>query len=164
MQSRLTGDPLSWRRTRFKLIAYLSNLLGSNNVRFSRALKLVYFKVVKGLLSYDLSGLISQIRVKIPYYYGLTWSVIFSYIVINLWLCLLYLNLRVSTLGSFHVEPNCVSSLFCHMQCQCLSLENMLSLLKQFKAIKPPIFVLLSTVSPWLLGCLTSFNCKTLWF
>ena len=25
--------PLSWRRTRFKLIAYLSNLLGSNNVR-----------------------------------------------------------------------------------------------------------------------------------
>ena len=33
MQSRLTGDPLSWRRTRFKLIAYLSNLLGSNNVR-----------------------------------------------------------------------------------------------------------------------------------
>ena len=33
MQSRLTGDPLSWRRTRFKLIAYLSNLLGSNNGR-----------------------------------------------------------------------------------------------------------------------------------
>ena len=28
MQGRLLGDPLSWRRTRFKLIAYLSNLLG----------------------------------------------------------------------------------------------------------------------------------------
>ena len=33
MQSRLTGDPLSWRRTRFKLIAYISNLLGSINVK-----------------------------------------------------------------------------------------------------------------------------------
>ena len=33
MQGRLLGDPLSWRRTRFKLIAYLSNLLGSNNCR-----------------------------------------------------------------------------------------------------------------------------------
>ena len=36
MQSRLTGDPLSWRRTRFKLIAYLSNLLGSDNVRLTQ--------------------------------------------------------------------------------------------------------------------------------
>ena len=33
VQSWLLGDPLSWRRTRFKLIAYLSNLLGSDNVR-----------------------------------------------------------------------------------------------------------------------------------
>ena len=84
------------------------------------------------------SGLISQIRVKIPYYYGLTWSVIFSCIVINLWWCLLNLNLRVSTLEVSMWEPSCISSLFCHMQWQCLSLENMLCLLKQFWAIKPP--------------------------
>ena len=33
MQGRLSGDPSSWTQTRFKLIAYLSNLLGSDNVR-----------------------------------------------------------------------------------------------------------------------------------
>ena len=32
MKGRLTGDKLSWRRTKFKLVAYVSNLLGSNNV------------------------------------------------------------------------------------------------------------------------------------
>ena len=35
MKGRLTGDKLSWRRKKFKLIAYVSNLLGSNNVRFN---------------------------------------------------------------------------------------------------------------------------------
>ena len=35
MKGRLTGDRLSWRRTKFKLVAYVSNLLGSNNVRFN---------------------------------------------------------------------------------------------------------------------------------
>ena len=35
MKGRLTGDKLSWRRTKFKLVAYVSNLLGSNNVRFN---------------------------------------------------------------------------------------------------------------------------------
>ena len=33
MKGRLTGDKLSWRRTKFKLVAYMSNLLGSNNVK-----------------------------------------------------------------------------------------------------------------------------------
>ena len=28
------GDELSWWRTKFKLVAYISNLLGSNNVKF----------------------------------------------------------------------------------------------------------------------------------
>ena len=28
---RLTGDKLSWRRTKFKIVAYLSHLLKSNN-------------------------------------------------------------------------------------------------------------------------------------
>ena len=35
MKGRLTGDKLSWRRTKFKLVAYVSNLLGSNNVMFN---------------------------------------------------------------------------------------------------------------------------------
>ena len=35
MKGQLTGDKLSWRRTKFKLVAYVSNLLGSNNVRFN---------------------------------------------------------------------------------------------------------------------------------
>ena len=34
MKGWLTGDRLSWRRKKFKLVAYVSNLLGSNNVRF----------------------------------------------------------------------------------------------------------------------------------
>ena len=32
---RLQGDKLSWRKTRFKLVAYISNLLGSDNVKYS---------------------------------------------------------------------------------------------------------------------------------
>ena len=35
IKGRLTGDKLSWRRTKFKLVPYLSTLLGSNNVRFN---------------------------------------------------------------------------------------------------------------------------------
>ena len=35
MKGRLTGDKLSWRPTKFKLVAYVSYLLGSNNVRFN---------------------------------------------------------------------------------------------------------------------------------
>ena len=35
MKGWLTGDELSWRRTKFKLVAYVSSLLGSNNVRFN---------------------------------------------------------------------------------------------------------------------------------
>ena len=35
MKGLLTGDKLSWRRTKFKLVAYVSNLLGSTNVRFN---------------------------------------------------------------------------------------------------------------------------------
>ena len=31
---RLTGDKLSWRRTKFKIVAFLSHLLNSSNVRF----------------------------------------------------------------------------------------------------------------------------------
>ena len=33
MRCQLHGDKLSWRRTKFKLVAYVSNLLGSNNVK-----------------------------------------------------------------------------------------------------------------------------------
>ena len=33
MQGRMLGDPISRRRTRFKLIAYLSNLIVCDNVR-----------------------------------------------------------------------------------------------------------------------------------
>ena len=32
---RLTGDKLSWRRTKFKIVAYISHLLKSNNDRYS---------------------------------------------------------------------------------------------------------------------------------
>ena len=32
---RLTGDKLSWRRTKFKIVAYLSHLLKSNNNIYS---------------------------------------------------------------------------------------------------------------------------------
>ena len=32
---RLTGDKLSWRRTKFKIVAFLSHLLNSSNVRFA---------------------------------------------------------------------------------------------------------------------------------
>ena len=32
---RLTGDKLSWRRTKFKIVAYLSHLLKSNNNMYS---------------------------------------------------------------------------------------------------------------------------------
>ena len=32
---RLTGDKLSWRRTKFKIVAFLSHLLKSSNVRFA---------------------------------------------------------------------------------------------------------------------------------
>ena len=35
MKGRLTGDKLSWRQTKFKLVAYMSNLLGSANVRYN---------------------------------------------------------------------------------------------------------------------------------
>ena len=35
MRFRLHGDKLSWRRTKFKLVAYVSNLLGSNNVKYN---------------------------------------------------------------------------------------------------------------------------------
>ena len=35
MRCRLHSNKLSWRRTRFKLVAYMSNLLGSNNVKYS---------------------------------------------------------------------------------------------------------------------------------
>ena len=35
MRYRLHGDKLLWRRTRFKLVAYISNLLGSNSVKYS---------------------------------------------------------------------------------------------------------------------------------
>ena len=35
MKGRLIGDKLSWRRTKFKLVAYVSNLLGSNNVKYN---------------------------------------------------------------------------------------------------------------------------------
>ena len=35
MKGRLTGDKLSWRRTQFKLVAYVSNLLGYNNVEYN---------------------------------------------------------------------------------------------------------------------------------
>ena len=34
MKGWLTGNKLSWRRTKSKLVAYVSNLLGSTNVRF----------------------------------------------------------------------------------------------------------------------------------
>ena len=30
---RLTGDKLNWRRTKFKIVAYLSHLLKSDNIR-----------------------------------------------------------------------------------------------------------------------------------
>ena len=33
MRCWLQGDKLIWRRTKFKLVAYESNLLGSNNVK-----------------------------------------------------------------------------------------------------------------------------------
>ena len=29
------GDKVSWRKTRFKVVAYISNLLGSNNVKYN---------------------------------------------------------------------------------------------------------------------------------
>ena len=32
---RLTGDKLSWQRTKFKIVAFLSHLLSSNNIRFT---------------------------------------------------------------------------------------------------------------------------------
>ena len=32
---RLTGDKLSWRRTKFKIVAYISHLFRSNNDRYS---------------------------------------------------------------------------------------------------------------------------------
>ena len=32
---RLTGDKLSWRRTKFKIVAFLSHLLKSSNYRFA---------------------------------------------------------------------------------------------------------------------------------
>ena len=32
---RLTDDKLSWRRTKFKIVAFLSHLLSSNNVSFT---------------------------------------------------------------------------------------------------------------------------------
>ena len=32
---RLTGDKLNWRRTKFKIVAYLSHLLKSNNIRLT---------------------------------------------------------------------------------------------------------------------------------
>ena len=35
MKGQLTGDKLSWRQTKFKLVAYVSNILGSNNFRFN---------------------------------------------------------------------------------------------------------------------------------
>ena len=35
MRCRLHGDKLSWRHTNFKLVAYISNLLGSNNVKYN---------------------------------------------------------------------------------------------------------------------------------
>ena len=35
MKGRLNGDKLRWRRTKFKLVAYMSNLLGSTNVRYN---------------------------------------------------------------------------------------------------------------------------------
>ena len=34
MRCRLHGNKLSWRRTRFKSVAYISNLLGSDNVEY----------------------------------------------------------------------------------------------------------------------------------
>ena len=42
LRCRLHGDKLSWRRTKFKLVACVSNLLGSNNVKsnvFGKGLK-----------------------------------------------------------------------------------------------------------------------------
>ena len=35
MKGRLTGDKLSWRQTKFMLVAYVSNFLGSNNVKYN---------------------------------------------------------------------------------------------------------------------------------
>ena len=32
---RLTGDKLSWRRTKFKLVAFLTHLLRSDNIRYT---------------------------------------------------------------------------------------------------------------------------------
>ena len=32
---RLTGDKLSWRRTKIKIVAFLSHLLNSSNFRFA---------------------------------------------------------------------------------------------------------------------------------
>ena len=66
----------------------------------------------KGLFINDLSRFNSQIRIKVTYYCGLTWSVLFSCIVINLQWCLLNWNLRDCTLEVSMWEPNCVTSLF----------------------------------------------------
>ena len=33
--AEISGDKFSWRRTKFKIVAFLSHLLGSNNVRFT---------------------------------------------------------------------------------------------------------------------------------
>ena len=35
MNGQLQGDKLSWRRTKFKLVAYVSNFLGSDNVKYN---------------------------------------------------------------------------------------------------------------------------------
>ena len=35
MRYRLHDDNLSWRLTKFKLVAYVSNLLGSNNIKYN---------------------------------------------------------------------------------------------------------------------------------
>ena len=35
MRCQLHGNKLSWWRTRFKLVAYISNLLGSNDVKYN---------------------------------------------------------------------------------------------------------------------------------
>ena len=31
----LTGDKLSWRRTKIKIVAFMSHLLSSDNIRFT---------------------------------------------------------------------------------------------------------------------------------
>ena len=48
MRARLHCDKLSWRRTRFKLIAYMSQLLGSNNVKFN-----LLGEEMKGMIKID---------------------------------------------------------------------------------------------------------------